>query len=215
MAYPISKRVILPIYGLWMRKIECIENFPVDRPFIVAANHTSYYDILILPCIIIPKLNKKMSALVNSYYWKGFFTRFFLNMWEAIPVFVEKEDKSREKNEQSLEKAAKFLNEGRIIMMFPEGGRSKDGKLKKAYNGIAKIALKSGAPVVPAGFIGADNVLPRGKFFPRFERCDVKIGKPLYFRKYYNKKTNEKILEEITRKIMKEIGKLTGQEYNY
>ncbi len=215
MAYPISKGIIIPIYKLWIRKTEGVENIPKDRPFIVAINHTSYFDIFVLPAIIIPKLNKKMSALVNSYYWKSFFTRFFLNIWEAIPVFVEKEKKSKEKNEQSLEKAIKYLREGRILMIFPEGTRSKNGKLKKAYTGIARLAVKSRVPVVPAGIIGTNKILPVGKFFPRFARCDVKIGKPMYFDKYYNKELSKKQLRLITDKVMQMIARLSNQKYAY
>ena len=100
-------------------------------------------------------------------------------------------------------------------MMFPEGGRSDDGKLGKGYNGVSKIALASKAPVVPAGIIGSHKVWPKGKYMPRFKRCEVKIGKPIYFRKYYNKNQNKKILDGVTRIIMKEIGKLIGQEYKY
>ena len=70
-------------------------------------------------------------------------------------------------------------------------------------------------PVLPCGIINANNVLPKGKLFPRFARCEVKIGKLMYFDKYYNKKPSKKILEEITRSIMKEIAKLIGQKYNY
>ena len=112
-------------------------------------------------------------------------------------------------------KAKKYLKDGRILMIFPEGGRSKDGKLKKAYNGIALLALKSKVPVIPAGIIGADKVLPKGKYLPRFKRCEVKIGKPMHFNKFYNKKINKQILDVVTREIMKEIGKLIGQKYRY
>ena len=215
MVYPIAKCTILPIHRVWMGKVQGTDNLLKNEPFIIAANHTSYYDILTLPSIIIPKLNKKMSALVNSRYWKNFMAKAFLDLWECIPVFVGKQKNLKEKNRVSLEKAKKYLKDGRILMIFPEGGRSKDGKLKKAYNGIALLALKSEVPVIPAGIIGADKVLPKGKYLPRFKRCEVKIGKPIYFNKFYNKKINKKILDGVTRKIMEEIGKLIGQKYRY
>ena len=206
---------MIPIYKLWLRKVEGMENIPRDRPFIIAANHTSYYDALLLPSIIVPKLNKKIHPLVNSFYCKSFVTGFFLNLWEAIPVFVDKNNLSREKNELAFRKAVNYLKNNELIMIFPEGMRSKDGKLKKAFNGVARISLEAKVPVLPVGIIGANKVLPIGKIFPRFKRCEVKIGKLMYFDKYYNKKNNKKILEDVTRNIMKEIGKLIGQEYNY
>ena len=208
MAYPIAKLVIKPIIGLWIRRIEGMENIPKDKPFIVAANHASYYDALLVPSVVAPVADKKIIALVNSFYWKPFLTRFFLNLWKAIPVYVEKDNFSKKKNQEAVEKALGSIKKGNILMIFPEGKRSYDGKLQKAYTGIAKIALKARVPVLPVGVIGANNVLPRGAILPRFKRCRVNIGKPIYFEKQKNK-------DEMTRIIMKEIAKLIGQKYAY
>lgn len=214
MAYPLSKRIIIPIYKLWLKKPEGTENIPKNEPFIAAANHSSYFDIFIPPLIIVQKLNKKVHGLVNSYYWKSFITRFFLEKWQAIPVYVYKEKDSKKKNKEGTEKAIRFLKNKELVMIFPEGTRN-DGALKKAYTGVAKIALKARVPVLPFGIIGANEVLPKGKAFPRLKRCEVKIGNPMYFEKYYDKKINDKMLEEITRSIMKEIARLIGQKYNH
>ena len=100
-------------------------------------------------------------------------------------------------------------------MIFPEGKRGDGRRLQKAYTGVAKLALLSKAPILPIGVIGSDKVLPKGKSLPRFVRCEVNIGKPMYLHQYYNKKINEKALQEVTRSIMKEIAKLIGQEYDY
>jgi len=215
MAYPISKLILPPIYKIWLRKVNGLDNIPKDKPFIIAANHSSYFDIFIPPILIVPKLDKKLHALVNSYYWNNPLTKYFLNMWEAIPVFVNKEKNSKEKNKMASEKALKYLKNNELIMIFPEGTRSHDGKLKKAYTGVAKLALKAKVPVLPVGIIGANKVLPVGKTFLRFVRCEAKIGKLMHFEKYYNKKISNRLLEEVTRNIMQEIAKLINQEYNY
>lgn len=215
MVYSIGKLIVPPIYKLWLRKVEGLENIPKDEPFIIATNHSSYYDALLLPVIIAPKADKKIHALVNSYYWKPFVTRFFLNLWEALPVYVGKEKGAKQKNKKSMEEALKFIKKGELLMIFPEGRRSKDGKLKKAYIGVAKLVLKARTPVLPCGIIGSSKVLPVGKAFPRFTKCNVKIGKLMQFDEYYNKKPNEKIYRQITTKIMKEIAKLIGQTYNH
>lgn len=214
MAYPISKLILPPIYRMWLKKVKGLDNIPKDEPFIIAANHSSYFDIFIPPILIVPKLNKKIHALVNSYYWNNPLTEYFLNMWESIQVYVYKEKNAKQKNKQASEKAISYLKNKELVMIFPEGTRN-DGKLKKAYTGVARIALKAKVPVIPFGIIGANKVLPKGKFFPRFVRCEAKIGKLMYFDKHYNKKINDKILEEITRSIMEEIAKLIGQKYNY
>lgn len=215
MIYAISKLIIPPIYRLWIRKIEGVENIPKDKAFILAGNHTSYFDVLLLPSITLPKLSIKMHALVNSYYWKPLFSRFFLTKWECIPVYVENEKNAKQKNRQALEKAIKYLKNREIMMIFPEGKRSSDGRLQKGYTGIAKLALKAKVPVLPCGIIGSNKVMPKGAFFPGFARCEVKIGKLMYFEKYYNKKLTKKILESVTRSIMKELARLSSQKYNY
>ncbi len=215
MAYPIGKWIVLPIYRLWIGKVDGLQNIPQDKAFIIAVNHSSYFDVLVPAVLIVPKLNKKIHALSHSYYWNPLITRFFLNLWEAVPVYVEKEKGSKEKNKKAFSKALAYLKKNELVMIFPEGTRSKDGKLRKAYPGVAKLALESKKPVLPFGIIDAYKVLPKGKMLPRFKRCEVKIGKLMYFEKYYNKKSDKKILEETTRKIMKEIAKLINQKYNY
>lgn len=213
MVYPIGKLIWPPIYCLWLKDIKGKENMPKDTPFIVAANHSSYYDTL-LPYIIITKqLNKQVHALVNSRYWDSLFFRAMMEWGKCIPVYVEKAIKSEKKNKKSLKKAISFLKEGHIIQIFPEGRRSPDGRLQKAYTGVAKLALEAKVPVLPFGIIGSSKVIPKGKIIPRFARASVMLGKPLYFNKYYGKGKNKKILETMTREIMMEIGSLTGQRY--
>ena len=215
MIYPVYRLVVGPVYKLWLRKVEGLENVPLDEPFIIAANHSSYYDALLLHFIIIPKINKKIHAFVNNAYWKIPIAKYILESGECIPVFFKKGSDSRKNNEIAFKRALNYLNKNEPVEIFPEGTRSNDGKLKKAYTGIAKLCLKSKAPVLPVGITGSHKVLPKGKFFPRFARCEVKIGQLIYFEKYYNKKQNEKILEEITRSIMKEIARLSRQKYNH
>ena len=215
MVYPISKLIIPPIYKLWLRKTHGLDNVPKGKPFIIAGNHTSYYDTLLIPCIIVPKIKRKMHAWVNSSYWKNPITGYFLSIWECIPVYVKSEKNSRQKNNEAVKMASYYLMKNESIMIFPEGHRSPDGKLQKAYTGVARLALAAKVPVLPCGIIGSNKVLPKGALFLRFARCEVRIGKPMYFEKYYNKKLNKKIFEEITRSIMKEIARLINQEYNY
>lgn len=213
MAYPIGKLIVAPIYKLWLRKVEGLDNVPENEPFIIAANHASYYDTLLMYTILVPKLNKYVHALANSRYWSSFATRAILKWGKCIPVYVGKE-KDYKKNEQALKKALGYLKKGHLIQIFPEGTRSYDGKIKKGHSGAARLALKAKVPVIPVGITGSGKVLPKGKIFLRLARCEVKIGKPIYLRSN-NKNPNEKELEKATRKIMKEIAKLIGQKYYY
>ena len=215
MIYPVWALVVAPVYKLWLRGVEGLENVPFEEPFIIAANHSSYYDALLLHFIIMPKINKKIHAFVNNSYWKIPIVKYILESGECIPVFLKKGSDSRKNNEIAFKRALNYLNKNEPVEIFPEGTRSHDGKLKKGYTGIAKLALKSKVPVLPVGIIDANKVLPVGKAFPRFVRCEVNIGKPIYFEKYHNKEINNKLLEEATRNIMKQIAKLIGQKYSY
>jgi 1-acyl-sn-glycerol-3-phosphate acyltransferase len=215
MVYPIGKIIAGPIYMLWLRKIEGLENIPRDKPFIMALNHISYYETVIMYAILLPMLNKQIYSLVNRRYWDSFFFRFVMNWGKCIPVYVDREEGAAQKNGLALQRANGFLKQGDLVQIFPEGSRSADGKLKKAYTGVARLALKANVPVIPIGVIGADKVWPRGKTFPRFKRCTIRIGKPLYFDRYRGSQPTQKMLNQITRRIMQEIGRLIGQEYSY
>lgn len=210
MPYPIAKVIIRALYRPWIGKVGGLENIPGDGPFIIAANHSSYFDAFLLPILIVQKIDRRMHAWINAYYWKNPIIRFFLDFWGGIPMHVAKEENSKEKNKASFRLTINYLRNNEPVMIFPEGTRN-NGKLKKAYNGIARLALISKVPVLPCGIIGANKVLPKGKMLPRFARCEVKIGKPMHF----SQKPSEKSYEEVTRKIMKEIAKLVNQKYNY
>lgn len=210
MAYPIAKIIVPVIYRPWIRKVEGIENIPKDKSFIIAANHTSYFDAFLLPVIIVPKVNKRMYAWVNACYWKNPITKFFLDLWGGIPMHVSKEENAKEKNKVAFNSTINHLKNNELVMIFPEGTRN-DGKLKKAYTGIGRLALAAKVPVLPCGLISTNNVWPKGKMLPRLARCEVKIGKLIHF----SQKPGEKSYEKVTRKIMKEIAKLINQKYNY
>ena len=184
--YPFWRYVVTPIYTMWLSKANGLENIP-KPPFIIAANHSSYYDTLLPHFLIIPITNKKMHAMVNANYWKIPLARQVLNHGECIPLYVKNEENAKEKNIESFGKALNYLKKSETILMFPEGTRSFDGKLKKAHTGIAKLALAAKVPILPFGIIGSNKVLPKGKFFPRFRRCEVNMGKPITLEKYYKK----------------------------
>ena len=188
MAYPISKLIIPPIYRLWIRKIEGVSNIPNDKAFIVAVNHSSYFDDFLLPIIILPKINKKMHAWVNAYYWKNPFSRFFLDLWGGIPMYVAKEENTQEKNKDSINLTITYLKGKEPVMIFPEGTRN-DGKLKEGFTGIARLALAAKVPVLPCGLVETGKVWPKGRMLPRFARCEVKIGNLMQFNQKPSKKS--------------------------
>lgn len=209
MVYFLTKLTIIPAIKLYVSKVTGLETLPKKGGFIAAANHASYMDHLIIASYLISHLNRKVHFLAK----KEHFDNIFKKMWHiyagAIPVDREKGGK------KALRWAVKALNQGKIIAIHPEGTRSLTGKLQQAKTGVARLALLTKAPVVPIGLIGTFEMLPKGKYIPKFRKAVMNIGKPMHFNEHYNKKISKKILKEVTTRIMKEIAKLCNQKYNF
>jgi 1-acyl-sn-glycerol-3-phosphate acyltransferase len=215
MVYLLERLFLGSMIRLYIRKIEGVHNL-LDRPSVVAANHSSYLDDLIVPYVIIVKMKKRFSVFVNSRYYKNYFFRKFLAHYGGIPVDVEKdvrdEEKRRRTNERAIGEAIEVLNNGRVFLIFPEGGRSPDGRIGEGKTGVARVALSARVPVVPVGIKGSYDILPKGAVFPRFKRADVIIGEPLSFDRYYGMEGDHAVLREVTTMIMREICRLVSQE---
>ena len=213
MVYPIGKLIIPPIIKLWLRRINGSENIPKDNVFVIAANHSSFLDDFSIVPIIVQCINKRVHMYCNDRFYKNKLLAAFLNWASCIPISIQ--TKNKQTNRRAFKLAIKYLKKGEPVGVFPEGGRSIDGKLREAKTGIAKLALTSKKPVLPVGIIGSYEVLPKGAKFPKFKRFNIRIGKLIYLDKYFGKENNKKVLKDVTTLIMKEVGKLIGQKYRY
>jgi len=217
MRYKIGAPLLTQIGRPYIRSIDGAKNMPKSKPFIVAANHSSYLDIFIVGHIIMSQTHRMFSGLYNSRYNENFFLRKILERYEAIPVAVGKDIRDRKlrqkSNKLAFERALNIIKKNGNILIFPEGGRSNTGKIRRGRPGVAKLALISHAPVIPIGIRGTYKILPKGALFPKFKRAEIFIGKPMHFKKYYNKKITRKLLAEITGQVMREIARLSGQRY--
>ena len=106
-----------------------------------------------------------------------------------------------------------MLDSGEVFGIYPEGTRSPDGKLYRGKTGVARLALETGANVIPVAVVGTDVVAPPGKKFGRVIRPVVRFGEPLDFSRYEGLEKDRYILRSITDEIMYEIMQLSGQEY--
>src|SRR3989344_6866490 len=148
MAYPIGKRIILPIVNFWIKKVNGLENAPKKGPFIIAANHASYMDHLIIVCIFMKHTNQKVHFLSKKEHFDNPLKAAWHTYAGAIPLDREKGGK------EALGWAIKSLKHGKIIAIHPEGTRSMTGKLLRAKTGVARLALAAKVPVIPIGFLG-------------------------------------------------------------
>ncbi len=209
MVHPIAKIILKQALYPYFRKIEGLENISKDKNFIIVSNHASYMDHMIISIVFLRYLNKRIHFLAKKEHFDNWFKKRFHVWADAIPMDRQTGGK------EALKWAINALKKGKIITIHPEGTRTLTGKLLRAKTGVARLALKAKVPVLPVGFIGTFEILPKGKYIPRFKRAEMHIGKLMYFDGYYGKGDDKKTLRLVTTKIMKNIAKLTGQEYNF
>ncbi len=206
MVYEISKNTLGLIVNLYVKEIRGLENVPRRGPYIVAANHSSYMDHLILQNIWARKFNLVLHFLAKKEHFVGL-QKIWHKHFKAIPIDRKRGGKT------ALRKAVSLLKRGEVIGIYPEGTRTLTGKLQKGKTGAIRLALASRVPILPVGIIGTFEMLPKGKIIPRFKRAKVNIGKVMHFDKYYGKKIDKKTLRLLTTRLMKEIGRLCKKRY--
>ncbi|MBW2984674.1 1-acyl-sn-glycerol-3-phosphate acyltransferase [Candidatus Woesearchaeota archaeon] len=206
MIYPIANRTLFAFLRLFVRKVDGLNNVPKDKPVIMAANHDSYLDPLLICVVILPRTNRKIHWLaMKGRFWKYFGDRIARNWAGCVPL-----DEGKKK---ALNELTGFLKKGDNVGIFPGGPRSLNGSLTRGKTGVSRLVLGAKVPVIPVGLVGTYEIAPGERLIPKLKRADIKIGKPIYFNRYYNKKITKKILREIVGRVMKEIAKLANRGY--
>jgi 1-acyl-sn-glycerol-3-phosphate acyltransferase len=182
---------------VWVKKIDGVENLPKSGAYIIAANHASYFDFLALASV----WPSKITFLAGEVFFKKWWWIPLVKWTGQIRVDRENSDKS-----EVYKKVFFVLKSGGVVGIFPEGTRSADGKIGKAFTGVAKFALQAKVPVVPVGIYGTYQVMSRHDKFPKFKKViKIKIGKQIYLE---GEISDENILRQNTDKIMGEINNL-------
>lgn len=201
MYYSIAYLILVPLFKVLFRyKIEGSENIPKEGAFILASNHASYLDPAMSALAAAPREVNYM-AKASLFRFPVFGT--FLRMMNSFPV-----------NRDIIDRAAiittiRLLGEGKPVVMYPEGTRVKGDRLGEPLPGVAMLAVKTGAPIVPVGIIGTGDVLPVGAKFPRFRKLIARVGEPIRIESLVA--TERKAKEaELTGKMMADIGKLVA-----
>lgn len=144
---------------------------PREGPAILAANHVSYID----PIIIGIAVRRPIHFMAKKELFRSRLVGWLLRQFGAFPI-------NRHRiNLQAFKRAASLLNAGEIVAIFPEGTRGDGVQLRPAKPGIGLIAARTGAPVIPVLHRGTEKVLPRGAWLPRPHRITVKFGAPFRF----------------------------------
>lgn len=198
---------------LWRPWIEGRENIPDDRPAILASNHLSFCDSFFLP-LLAPR---KVTFLAKSEYFttpglKGLVSRLFFSGVGQVPIDRGDRDAAR----AALKTGVGVLTSGHnnLLGIYPEGTRSPDGRLYRGKTGVARLALESGAVVIPVAMVYTDVIQPAGRIVPRLRpRPGVRVGRPLDFSRYEGLAGDPTVERSMTDEIMYELMQLSGQEY--
>jgi len=207
-AYRILKSFLAPLLMLLFRpKVTGLRHVPTTGPVIIASNHLSFSDSIFMP-LVVPR---KVTFLAKSEYFtspgiKGFIKKLTFIALGQVPV-----DRSGGKrSEAALLTGLRVLNEGSCVGIYPEGTRSPDGRLYKGRTGIARMAIESGAAVVPVAMFNTAEIQPTGQVVPKVRRVEMIFAEPMYFT---GDSTDPAVLREATNKIMDVIAAMSGQIY--
>jgi 1-acyl-sn-glycerol-3-phosphate acyltransferase len=210
--YWVVKAILWPVLALVFRPwAEGTENVPREGPAILASNHLSFADHFFAPL----PLPRKVTFLAKAEYFtgrglKGLVSKAFFRGVGQIPV----DRTGGEASERALATGLRVLAGGSLLGIYPEGTRTPDGRLYRGKTGVARLALESGAPVIPTAMMGTFELMPPGRLWPRLRiRPGVRFGKPLDFSRYAGLESDHLVLRAITDEIMYALMELSGQEY--
>jgi len=207
MLYWVIKAVLTPILRVCYRvRIEGRGHVPKHGPVILAANHRSFMDSLFLPLVI----RRRVTFVAKAEYFDSKKTAWFFRGVGQIPIRREGGSAS----ERALASATEVLETGGVFGIYPEGTRTRDGYLHRGHTGVARLALRTGAPIVPVGMIGTDEIQATDAKLPRFFRkVTIRFGNPIPLAHYVGRQDERIVLRQITDEVMFEIQELSGYEY--
>ena len=192
-----------------------MDQVPAEGPFIMASNHLSFFDSVILQALA----PRPVHFFAKEEYFtgagvRGRAQRWFFESVGSVPVRRGEQAASV----AALESLVGLLESGQGVGIYPEGTRSHDGRLYRAKIGVARLVMESGAPVIPIAMINTDVVQPLGTPFPapwrqKGKRVKTIFGEPLDFSEYKGRTGDRVAAREISDRIIQAIQELSHQEY--
>ena len=201
------KAVLTPIIRLLVRvKVEGRHHLPKRGPVILACNHRSFLDSIFIPLVV----RRRVTFVAKAEYFDDPKTAWFFRGVGQIPIRREGGSAS----ERALASATEVLRNGKVFGIYPEGTRTRDGKLHRGHTGIARLAMRCNTPILPIGMIGSDEVMPIDSKLPKLNRhVTIRFGQPIDPGRYAGMENDRLALRELTDEVMYEINELSGYEY--
>lgn len=203
----VAVTTLRPVFSaLWRIRTVGLANIPSSGPAILAPNHTSVIDSFFLPA----SLPRRITFVGKAEYLDDWKTRRLFPALGMIPIDRTGGDASA----RALDTAARLLEEGELFGIYPEGTRARDGCLHKGHTGAARLALRTGAPIIPIGILGTRSIQPPDAAFPKpFRPVEIRIGRPIRPPADGSVADTRLQLRQLTDELMFEIRMLTGQHY--
>ena len=174
MLYTVSRFLIFLLGKIFFRfQTKGRENIPKDGAFILASNHASNLDPLILGAAS----TRKLGYMSKEELFRNPFLAFWLRHVNAFPVKRQVHDVG------AIREALKRLKGGEPLLMFPEGGRSLDGEFSDVQPGVGMLAMHTSVPILPAFIEGSQEAMAKGEYKIRFNKIVVIFGKIFYLDK--------------------------------
>lgn len=209
MYYHLGRAVLRPLsFALWRPTITGTANVPRKGGVLLASNHLSFIDSFVIP-IAAPR---KVSFLAKDEYFtgrgvKGRFLRTWMDAMGAIPV----DRRSSRAAQESLDSALRVLQAGGAFGIYPEGTRSRDGRLYRGRTGVAWLALTAGVPIVPVALRGTQDIMPIGAALPRLAKVSVEFGAPIEVAGRFAGVPQGRARRQLTDEVMDAIAAMSGQ----
>jgi 1-acyl-sn-glycerol-3-phosphate acyltransferase len=208
--YELLHSVVPPVAkAVWRPAVHGLDRVPATGGVILASNHLSFADSVVIP-IVVPR---KVVFLAKSDYFTGAgLGGAVQRAWfEGLGMLPVDRDDTRAALD-SLDTALEVLSRGEAFGIYPEGSRSRDGRLYRGRTGVAHLALTAGVPVVPVGLRGTEELQPVGARWPRLAKVHVAFGEPIDFTGRYDGVPAGRARREATDEIMAAIAELSGQQ---
>lgn len=212
MLYWLFKYVLIgPVLWLFGRPtIEGQHHIPKKGPVTLAGNHRAVVDSFFLVLMV----RRRITFVAKSEYFtgtgvKGAMQRWFFGGAGQVPIDRSGADASR----AALDTAIGILDKGGVWGIYPEGTRSPDGCLYKGKTGAIRVALETGAPVIPVVVHGGDAVNPPGTRMWRFSKVRITVGEPIDFSRYRELRGYQAVVRAATDELMAVLCDQSGQEY--